>query len=348
MNYKKNIYKILFIPLFIFLGLIIIYLFFPKLFFYRGWEFFNTLAYQQNEKLSYTINESGDASRDYIIQKYSKNNKITINKYGNRVACYDPKKKKSILILGASQTFGSGLDDVETLPKLLCNYFKDTSIYNGARRHGILLNKAKNLQFNKILFISPERFGFRGYCNSNNINSYLIKNFDEDRFELNKINYLNFLGKQIKYLNFYLQKRSEIILNPNYNIFSPNDHILMAKHSYSKDTKYKEFDCIKKLNKLFTSNNYEVGFMYFPGKQTILYKKLNVTLEDETKNFIPKMTKLMQLSGIPTYDTKKCIDEKLIKSNTEIYSYHDTHLTFNGIKTLYNCLINSDVKKLFN
>jgi len=348
MNYKKNIYKIMFIPLFIFFGLVIIYLIFPKLFFFRGWEFFNTLVYQQNDKLSYTIKESGDASRDYIFKKYSKSNKITINKYGNRVACYDPKKMKSILILGASQTFGSGLDDEETLPKLLCNYSKNISIYNGARRHGILLNKSKNLQFNKILFISPERYGFRNYCNTNDLNNYLVKNFDDVKFVLNKINYLKFLKKQIKYLNFYLQKRSEIILNPNNDLFSPNDHILMIRHSYSKDIKYKEFNCIKKLNELFTANNYDVGFLYFPGKQTVLHKKLNVTLNEETENFIPNMTKFMQQSGIPTYDTKKCIDEKLKKSDIEIYSYHDTHLTFNGIKTLYNCLINSNVKKIFN
>ena len=334
--------------MFIFLGLLILYLLFPKLFFFRGWEFFNTFVYQQNNKLSFKINESGDASRDFIFQKYNKVNKITINKYGNRIACYDPKKTKSILILGASQTFGSGVSDNETLPKLLCNYSDDTSIYNGGRKHGILLNKAKNLYFNKILFMNPERVGFRSYCNTNNLNNYLIKDINDKNFELKKIDYSNFLRNQIKYLNRYLQKRSETILNPNKEIFPPDNHILMIKHSYSEDAKYKEFNCIKKLNKLFKDKNYDVGFMYFPAKQTIFYKKLGLLLNEETKNFIPDMTHLMLKSGISTYDTKKCIDNKLKKSNIKIYYYHDTHLTFDGTKTLYDCLINSDLKKIFN
>ncbi len=346
MNYKKNIYKILFTPLFIFFGIILIYLLLPKLFFFRGWEFFDTYVYKQNSKLSYTLNESGDASRNYVFQKHLKNNQITINKYGNRVACYDPEDKKSILILGDSQAFGSALSDEETLPKLMCNYYKDISIYNGARRHGILLNKAKDLQFNRILFTSAERFGFRHYCNTKNINNYLIKDISNKKFELRKIRYVSFLKKQIKYLNFYLQKRSEIILNPNYKIYPPDDYILMVEHSYSKDIKYKEIDCIKKLSELFTAKDYQVGFIYFPGKQTVLHRELHLSLNDETKNFIPKMTKLMNDTDIATFDTKKCLFIESKKSNIQIYNYHDTHLTIDGVKTLYSCLINSNINKI--
>jgi len=348
MNYKKNIYKILFIPFLIFFGLIILYLLFPKLFFFRGWEFFDTFAYKQNNKLSFKVNESGDASRDFILQRYFKENIITINKFGNRIACYDSKKTKSVLVLGTSQTFGSGQNDDETFPKLLCNHYKDISIYNGARKHGILLNKSKNLYFNKILFIAPERWGFRNYCNTKNINNYLIKDLDDNEFELQKINYINFLWHQIRYLKNYLQNRSEIILDPTTTIFPPDDYIINVKYTLSKDVKYEEINCIKKLDKLFKTNNYDVGFMYFPEKQTVLHNQLTIPLDEETKNFIPNMTNLMVRSNIKTYDTKKCIVNKSKKTISKIYNYHDSHLTFDGTKILFNCLINSDLKRLFN
>ncbi|MDA7770404.1 hypothetical protein N9J29_01285 [Candidatus Pelagibacter sp.] len=348
MNFKKNIFQILFTPLFFFCALVILYLIFPKFFFFRGWEFFETYVYKQNRKLSFQIQESGDSSRDHIIQKYKTTNIITVNKYGNRVACYDSLKKKSVLILGDSQTFGAGLSDNQTLPRLLCNEFKNTSIYNGSRKNTIQLTKAKNLNFNKIFFISAERVGFRGYCNISNLNDYIIKDYEEDVFKLKNLNYLKFLKYQIQYLNSYLQNRSEKILNPNKTIFSPDEYIIKMRHSHSKETKFQELDCIKKLNNLFKSNDYQVAFMYYPSKQTALYKKLNVNLNDETINFIPKMTKLISDEKIPTFDSKKCIDDKSNTKNIEIFDQHDTHLNYNGIKILYNCLLKSKINNLFN
>ena len=87
--------------------------------------------------------------------------------------------------------------------------------------------------------------------------------------------------------------------------------------------------------------------MYVPAKQTILEKEVNIFIDEETKNFIPKMTNLILKSNIPTYNTKKCIVNKSKNSNVKIYNYHDTHLTVNGTKALYDCLIKSDLKILF-
>ena len=348
MNFKKNIFQILFTPLFFFCALVILYLIFPKFFFFRGWEFFETYVYKQNKKLSFQIKESGDSSRDYILQKYKSKNTITINKFGNRVACYDSLKEKSVLVLGDSQTFGAGLSDNQTLPRLLCNKYQDTSIYNGSRRNSINLTKAKNLNFNKIFFISAERVGFRGYCNTSNLKDYTIRNYSDDAYTLKNLSYFKFLRYQVKYLNNYLQSRSEAILNPNKTISSPNEYILMMRHSFSDEIKFQELDCIKRLDALFRSNDYQVAFMYYPSKQTALYKKLNINLNDETINFIPKMTKLISEEKIATFDSKKCIDDKSKTKNIEIFDQHDTHLNYNGIKILYNCLLKSKINNLFN
>jgi len=348
MNFKNNIYKIIFTPLIIYILLIFLYLLFPKLFFFRSWEFFETYVYKQNKKLSFQIKESGDSSRDYIFQKYKSKNTITINKFGNRVACYDSQKKKSVLVLGNSQTFGAGLSDNQTLPRLLCNKYQDTSIYNGSRKNTIHLTKAKNLNFNKILFISAERVGFRMYCNASNLEYYTIRDYENDAYTLKNLSYFEFLKYQVKYLNNYLQSRSEAILNPNKTISSPNEYILMMRHSHSKEIKFQELDCIKRLDKLFRSNDYQVGFMYYPSKQTTLYNKLNIKLNDETINFIPKMTKLITEENIYTFDSKNCIDNKLRNDDIQVFNLHDTHLNFNGINILFNCLIKSEIGNLFN
>ena len=250
--------------------------------------------------------------------------------------------------MGDSQTFGAGLSDNQTLPKLLCNKYKDISFYNGSRKNTIHLTKAKNLNFNKIFFISAERVGFRKYCNTSNLKDYTIKNYENDAYTLKNLSYFEFLKYQIKYLNNYLQSRTEAFLNPNKTISSPNEYIVMMKHSYSKEIKFQELDCIKKLDKLFRSNDYQVAFMYYPSKQTTLYNKLNIDLNDETINFIPKMTKLIMKENISTFDSKNCIDNKLRDDNIQVFNLHDTHLNFNGINILFNCLIKSEINNLFN
>ncbi len=351
MNYKKDILRILTLPLVIIVSFFIIYLLFPKLFFFRGWEFFETYVYHKKDKLSYEVYETGDASRNYVFQKYKDNNNITVNNYGNRIACYKNSLEKSVLIIGNSTMFGSGLDDNETLPSLLCKQFPKTSIYNGARKHGLDLNKSKNLDFNTIFFATGERIGFKNYCNTKYhkpLEYYFIKDIDDKKFQLKKDNHFNFYKKQFKYLLSYLQKRSEIIMDPNQDIIAPNEQILLMRHSYNDKEILSELDCIKKIHTFFINKNYDIGFIYFPSKQTYLYERLKLDINDKTKNFIPNITRKMTSLNIKTFDTKKCINDYSKFSDKEIYNYHDTHLNSLGINVLFDCLTKSNLKEIFN
>ena len=125
MNPKKFIKFILLFPIVIFVIIYIFYLFKPDLFYFRGWEYFENLVYTKGNSHKVTLNETGDATRKYLIQRYNKLNTISINEFGNRLACYNPsiKKDKSLLMIGESQLFGSGLDDSETLSTAICKKY---------------------------------------------------------------------------------------------------------------------------------------------------------------------------------------------------------------------------------
>ena len=224
MNPKKFVKFILLFPMVIFVIIYIFYLFKPDLFYFRGWEYFENLVYAKGNSHKVTLNETGDATRKYLIQRYNKLNTISINEFGNRVACYNPttKKDKSLLMIGESQLFGSGLDDAETLPATICKKY-NVNLYNASRKNYFNLLRVEEFDFDNVIIISPERIGIKNYCNLlEHFNHTAIK---KSELEIQKTRRLRFFKYNRKYLRDYLQSRLDVLFNLEGQTKAPKDFI---------------------------------------------------------------------------------------------------------------------------
>lgn len=285
------------------------------------------------------MDETGDSSRDFIVQRYVSHNSISINEIGNRIACHHPtEKSNSVLMLGDSQLFGSGLSDVDTLPVQLCKAF-DVSIYNGARKNGLDLLRIKGMGFSKIIFTSTERFGFLSQCEALKTFRDVANNPVEKAQFKTKISVMDLLKKTNKFVSGYLKQRLQALLKITQPLEAPSAHLIKHEHTQPVDVETNELKCIVELNNFFHNRNMIVGFLYFPSHQTIYGNDVSLETPESTLNFIPNMVKKMQAVGVNTFDTKACLMKA--KDRVEVNQLHDTHLSREGFSALVECLRSS-------
>lgn len=346
MKPKKFIKFILLAPLFFFMAIYVLYLFKTELFYFRGWEYFDNLVYTKGSSHKIRLNESGDATRKYLIQRYNKFNIISTNDLGNRIACYDSKVKKpqSILMIGDSQLFGSGLDDSETLSRILCNKF-NVNLYNASRKNQFNLLRIQEFNFDSIIIVSSERTGIKRFCNLLKI--YNHEPISKNKLKIKKKNIFSFFNHNRKYLSDYLQSRLDVLFNLKGNTKAPIEFVFTVRHAHNQKFIDQELDCAKKINSFMKNKKKNVAFIYIPSKQTLLSDQMNLRLDDLTENFISIVDVNMKKNKILSMDSKKCLIKKQNKNKVDIIQIHDSHLNAYGIKLLSECIEQSELKKLF-
>ena len=335
MKFKKFITYLL---LFNFLSLLIIiflFLFNPKLFYFRSWEFFDDFVYKGLKSKSHIFEETGDLSRGYLFQKFSKTNKVSVNELGNRLACYDKNKQNSVLMLGSSALFGSYISDEETLPYLLCKQYPEVSFYNGSRIHEMNLLKSQDLNFNTIIFTTAEFEGFDKYCRvlDNFKKSPILVSTSDIKIgkESYSLSYSELIKRPLKYLSFKLN----VILDTSKTLYSPDEHIYLKRSLQQKEKK--EIKCIKKLKNFFEKQNYKTIFFYFPEKRTVI-PSADIKEIHLNKSYISSIGNKLFNNKVNYLDTKKCLNLKNHKDK-DIFYRHDTHMTPYGMHELSKCFI---------
>lgn len=354
MTYKYKISLFFWLLMVILSSVVLTYFIFPSLFYFRAWEYFDNLVYTGYYNTSVSISESGDASRAYLNQRYtSDSHKVSVNNFGNRVACYSAlrgdSRNKSVIMVGDSQLFGSGLSDEETLPKQLCNIYPDVSIYNASRRHGLGLLNNPSYSFNTIIFTSIERGGLASqYCPPSFAGAGKAPLLDDKYYEIKSIPILEFLKINLNFLFGYAQSRLALLWQPDHYI-SPVEPIFLARHVHTDDDVRKEVECAKKLESHYSALGYKVGFIYFPSQQTILSKFFNLEIDSMTRNYLPNIYTKFKAENLNTVDSLSCLmdgyDSASINSPSE---FHDTHLSAAGISRLSKCIEHSMLAKLFS
>ncbi len=340
----------------IYLFFYIFYLANPLYFHYRAWELFDNFVYNGYLEKNLLLNESGDSSREYLFQSYNSANYISINEFGNRLACFNLKaKEKQVLMLGDSQLFGSGLSDNDTFPKVLCqqgNY----NIYNGSRVHGLNLLRTDGYNFKSIIFTVGEQVGIRSYCNDLPIFfkkttlptfDAFIENYDRKinpkELEIKK-NRMKLLAMTNRFLQKYLASRLITILDTSKPLIPLKDQITKYHFKFSKKNLNDDLECASKLDKFFNERNIKVSFLYFPAKQTLVNS--DVKNDNFTSNYISNVTSQMRKKGLSSIDSKACLLSN--KDTNYLVQPHDTHLSAYGMKVLAGCLLNSNLKKNLN
>lgn len=321
---------------------ITLYVINPSLFYFRAWEFFDDTVFTGYGSKHYIFYETGDAGRDYLIQRYGSLNAISINNLGNRVGCYDPRGKKSgILMLGDSQLWGSGNSNENTLPQVLCKKY-DANIYNGSRLHELNLLRVQEYNFSKIIFTSAERGHMTRYCGLLDVFEKVEnqKLHEEDLFL--KKDWSRFIDSNIKHLVGYLKTRLSVIFSLTQPIQAPEEDLVIARHTSNSSDLDDDVRCALRLSDFFSTRDIETAFIYFPAQQTILAKKLGLNLDPDTYNFISNANKKMSALKLKSLDTSSCLVQD--GDQMRLTHPHDTHLNKNGIFSMAQCIDRSDMR----
>lgn len=101
---------------FLFYGSYALFLYKPHLFYWRAWEYIDEVAYTVPHRRHWKGFEQGDEERDnpFIPEHHKRKNVVSCNKLGYRSCCFDDLKP-NLLVVGDSNTWGSGLSNDETV-----------------------------------------------------------------------------------------------------------------------------------------------------------------------------------------------------------------------------------------
>jgi hypothetical protein len=325
----------------------LIYVINPSLFYFRGWEYFDNLVYKGVVARHQLLGESGDAARDYLIQRYTSVNNITVNALGNRMACYDQSKKDrpAVLMLGESQLFGSGVDDADTLPALLCYELK-ANIYNGSRMHELDLLRVRQFHFSVIVFATAERAGLGRYCAA--IDAFeKVKSspLEEADLDIRLAPVIKIVFRSGVYLFQYMQARLGALLQVESGVTAPKGDLIIARHHYEAGDKDREVACAVRLERFFADQGIKTGFVYFPAEQTLLSDRLGLQVDKITSQFIPDVIAAMKSQGLNALDARECLLERA--AQVRVTQPHDTHLNPEGLRSMAQCVEKSGLRALF-
>jgi hypothetical protein len=308
----------------------------PTVWYFRGWEYFDDLVYSGYASKKVLMSESGDASSKYLISRYKKQNLISVNEIGNRVTPgFDPNSK-SILTVGDSQLFGSGVSDFETFPAFLAEY-SGKSVYNGSRKNGMNLLNAKEFsnKWSLLIVTSTERSGFSWYCSNGEFNLQAFEkpvtrmpNQSSSMERLFDSNYLQILYKR---LSGVINNRYNSLISGN--IRAPKSRLIDYQHSFSLQNLDSDIKCMNSIRNAMSDTGIPVIFLLFPAAQTLYGPESPILPDDFTINYITRLSNLSSSIGIQMMDSKKCTENKAIN----LYSIHDTHLNNEGFKVLAKC-----------
>ena len=353
MNAKNTLFTFAATPIIVFLLMFAIYLGNPLAFHFRAWEFFDIFVYNGFYGRQHHLIETGDSSRNYLFQRYSAANTVSVNEFGNRIACYDVNRteKPRVLLVGDSQLFASGTDDGATFSAQLCRLY-EANVYDGSRRNGLSLLRVESFRFDAILFTTTERHPLAAqYCPTLD---QLAAEYDQkipDRdIRLPRATLAGLyevLTKGEKFFVGYMKSRlqalfTSILLGP----VAPTRHIIIASHRYQpvEPVVANDIACAQKLSAFFEAKGLAVGFLYFPSHQTLYGKEADFAVDEDTASYIDRMSAKLAAAGLRTMNTKECLNK--VKSRTLVYQIHDTHLNADGYRSLAECVGRSDLSAL--
>lgn len=346
MKSKNFIALVFFAPTILYYIIFVAYLLKPTLFHFRALELYEIFVFNGVHSLKQTMVESGDSSREFLIQRYQSKNDISVNELGNRISCFDKqdKSKKSVLLLGDSQLWGAGVDDKNIFSSQLCKQF-NANIYNAASKNGLRLITTEEYKFDSILFTTDERRPLSSYCSQlNNLEANYHKKtpleFMTIKTSFNSL--IAMITGSFSFIDGYLRNRVHALFSL-YKTVAPEDHLIKHQHSKSTADIAADMACAIRIRDFFLLKNVQVGFLYFPAHQTIYGREGH--LNNVTRNFIDVMSTQLKKESIKSLNSKQCLLDG--KKRTLVYQKHDSHINGNGFALLAQCTAASDLAALF-
>ena len=307
-----------------------------KVWYFRGYEYYSDWVYTGLAEPNVVMWESGDSARDFLIDHSKSQNSISLNEFGHRI---EPCTHPTVLGLGDSQLFGSGLDDRQTFPFQVLRS-GGPCIYNAGRHNTIESLQISELNVRTVLVTSTERDGFRWYCNTPP-ESWSFQKSDKSELTLERVTAPR-LALSTAVRRTVSVMRSKIQNLIALRIFAPDSRIIKFQHRTEAGEIEEDISCAIRVNDVLQGKGFETAFLLFPAAQTLNPDYAQQDLDDQTLNYISNLTSEMTSMGLTTIDSKKCLE-----GNGNAYvQLHDTHLSALGMQKLAQCVVNSKILEL--
>lgn len=304
-----------------------------KFWYFRGYEFYSDWVYTGLSEPNVVMRESGDSAREYLVDRQSSQNSISLNEFGHRVS---PCSNPTVLGLGDSQLFGSGVDDRETFP---FQVFRNGGpcIYNAGRHNTLESFQIPGLNVHTVLITSTERDGFRWYCD-----------LPPESWDLEKKSKSELILKRVTAprlaLSTAIRRTISVVRLKTQNllalrIVAPSARLIKFEHRVSPGELEKDLTCAIRVDKFLREKGFETAFLLFPSAQTLNPDSVQREIDDQTLNFITNLTGALTAQGLKTVDSKKCLDS----NGNKYVQLHDTHLSPLGMEKLARCVIAAKV-----
>lgn len=297
--------------------------------YFRGYEYYSDWVYTGLAKPDIVMTESGDSSREYLFDHISAKNSISLNRFGDRQTdCSHP----TVVGLGDSQMFGSGLSDDETFPSYV-HQLGGPCIYN-AGRHSILdALRNPETRTSEVIVTSTERDGFLWYCETPP-GAWDLSLVSSESFVLRR--QFSFrvaakvaLDRTIKVLQSKAQNAIALRLN------APDSRLVKYQHVFTTQDLVDNLSCLDQMALRFDQEGIDAIFMLFPAAQTLYPESAPREVDRFTLEFISSLAALTEEHGIRFIDTRKCLSG----SHEITHQLHDTHMSAAGMRILAKCYV---------
>lgn len=299
--------------------------------YFRGYEYYSDWVYTGLVDPDIVMRESGDSSREYIFDHISKINSISLNEFGDReITCSNP----SVIGLGDSQMFGSGLADEETFPAYV-HEIGGPCMYNAGRHSVLDALRNPKVRTKEVLVTSTERDGFVWYCETPP-SKWDLRIEPADNFVLRQEFSLRAavataFDRTMNVLRSKIQNGIALRIN------APAERLIKYQHSFSQEDLEANLDCLEQMKHRFSKEGIESTYMLFPAAQTMYPKSAPREVDDFTLMFISRLSEEARERRINLIDSRTC----LLGSPTNTHQLHDTHMSADGMKTLASCYVSA-------
>ncbi len=291
----------------------------PQAFYFRSWEYFPEVVYHK-PSIVWDGYEQGSSSRMYFFRfQESWYTHVSCDEDGWRTVPY-PSDDYKILVLGDSQTWGSGLSDNETFPWLLAEDLK-IPVFNGAKGAGSanVFKKPSNRHVNIVVHVID--------LGQLNAKSFFFTNWSWDTPYIPPVK--SAISPPLKRYNAF-GIRADRLKTMVSELWHPNDlnEYMLSKYArimYNETNKAEQVQMIANYDKYLKEKEYLLVFVLMPDR-SVMYAD---STDEYSLNYPKDLTDRLKREGVHVVDLS---DLFYTNKDNGMYLKTDSHWSPNGTR----------------
>jgi len=317
-------------------------IFAPDFYYYRAWEYFDDVVYSgASATRLWMRTETGDLSRqNLLLYQDDWPTEVSTDSLGFRTVPF-PERAPTVLVVGDSTIFGSGLSDNETLAWRLAQTL-NVAVFNGGRSNvgnmlkhpglghvRIVIEGISERAINSSLILpAGQNAPFRPLIQHTR-DKYTAVPFGRVFLPLIAYRTLVRFGGDVKQ---FVQE----------GMHAPADLFLEYRNN-PKDFDA-TIDAIAAHDQYLRARGIAYIFMPVPTKETSFGRQMGLTVDDFTENFVPKLAARLRQRGVNVVD----LSGRFRKEDArELFFRTDTHWNKTGVELAVKALV-ADYRELLS